>query len=121
MTNSKALPDMFVLDALADDVEDLENILANLNRSPSGWRDSWGREFSRDEVVAALSRLVTDDRVRVYVLEDAGTALVELPARTLPPATFDDAWFGLTPAGRLLHTNWDPNAGNAGSPGAGRV
>jgi len=118
VTTSKALPDMFVLDVVADDVEDLEGILRNLNRSPSGWRDSWGREFSRDEVVAALSRLVREDHVRGYVLDDAGTALVELPARALPPATFDDAWFGLTPRGRLIHSNWDPDAGTAE---AGRV
>ncbi len=102
---------MFVMDALADDVEDLESVLQRLNKSPSRWRDAWGRDFGRNEVIEALSCLVSDDSVRVFVPDRAGTALVELPAKALPPATFDNAWFGLTSRGRLVRTNWDPDAG----------
>jgi len=102
------LPDMYVLDALANDVEDVEAILRMLNSDTAlGWHNEWGRKFRRDEIIETLCRLVADDLVRVYETKEE-PGLVPLPSRTLPPANFDAAWFGLTERGRLVHTNWEP-------------
>lgn len=105
-------PDMYVLDALANDIEDLEAILRMLNSDTVlGWHKEWGRKFRREEIVEALCRLVVDDLVLAYVtLEKPG--LVTLPARTLPDGDFDDASFGLTEKGRLVHANWEPAPGS---------
>lgn len=47
-------PDMYILDTLANDVEDLESILRMLNSDTAiGWHKQWGRRFTRDEVVPA--------------------------------------------------------------------
>jgi hypothetical protein len=108
MANSD-LPDMYVLDALASDLESLEDILRVLNSATElGWRSEWGREFHRSDVVQALARLVQGDLVRVYVPDAATRGLVTCPPRALPPGDFDEAWYGITERGRLVHANWEP-------------
>ncbi len=103
------LPDMYVLDALASDIESLDDILRVLNSTTElGWRGEWGREFHRSDIVQALGRLVEGDLVRVYVLDSATRGLVTCPPRTLPPGDFDDVWYGITERGRVVHTNWEP-------------
>lgn len=110
MTERQPLPDMFVLDSLANDVENLEDILRILNSDEAmGWHKRWGRRFTRDEVVQSLARLVRADHVRVSMLTPNGKWLEELAPTELPPSTFDDVWFALTPHGRVVHTNWDPS------------
>ena len=100
---------MYVLDALADDVEDLESILRVLNSdSAIGWHRQWGRHFTTADVVASLTRLIAADRVRVSVLSVDGKWLEELPATQFPPAAFGEAWFALTPHGRIVHATWEP-------------
>lgn len=109
MTSREDTPDLYVLDTLADDVEELSAILRALNSdSTIGWYHTWGRPFTRDEVVQALSRLIRADGVRVAVLTPDGKSLDDLPPRQLPPASYDEAWFSMTPQGRLRHSNWNP-------------
>ncbi len=109
MTRGKRLADNYVLDALANDVEDLETVLRSLNSDTVlTWRQVWGREFDREEVIEALARLIRQDLVQAYELDNNGTSLIELPARTLPSGDFWNFWFGLTPRGRLVHQNWEP-------------
>ena len=104
-----ALPDMYVLDTLANDVEELESILRMLNSETDlGWHEEWGRNFTRPDVVSALSRLIRQDFVRVFVPDEEGKALLEIAQRSMPPANYDDVYFGMTERGRLVHTNWDP-------------
>jgi hypothetical protein len=110
MTKRQPLPDMFVLDSLANDVESLDDILRILNSDEAiGWHKQWGRHFTREEVVQALARLVRADHVRVSTLTSNGKWLEELAPTELPASTFDDVWFALTPHGRVVHTNWDPS------------
>jgi len=102
-------PDLYVLDSLANDIEDLEGILRMLNSDTAlGWRAEWGREFEREEIVQALTRLTRADLVRTLVLAGDGKSLQELPARALPPESYDSAYFCLTERGRMKHTSWDP-------------
>lgn len=109
-------PDHYVLDAIADDVEDVAAIMRMLNSdSVIGWHHTWGRQFDRNEVVEALSRLVKADLARVSVLSGDAKGLVELLPKQLPPGHYDDAWFAMTPQGRLVHTNWHPDGGR-GAP-----
>jgi hypothetical protein len=110
MIKRDAKPDLYVLDSLADDVEDVAAILRTLNSdSAIGWHEAWGRPFTRDDIVAALSRLVSDNLVRVAVLTRDGKGLTHLPEKQLPISSYDDAWFEMTPHGRLVHANWSPN------------
>ena len=105
------MPDKYVLDALVNDVEDIESILRTLNsESELGWRDEWGSDFLRDEVVMALLRLVRD-LVRVFVLEEEGKSLRELSPRELPSTALGGTYFGMTPRGRIVHRSWEPDAG----------
>lgn len=101
--------DLYVLDALADDIEDLEGMLRILNSDTAiGWKKEWGRRFEREEIVTALSRLVLKDAVRVLVLSGDGKYLTDWPRGALPPGSYGDVYFGMTERGRLLHSSWDP-------------
>jgi hypothetical protein len=109
MTQKQRTPDLYVLDALANDIENLESILRMLNsESALGWTKEWGRPFSRNEIVEALSRLVRKGWVRVLVHASDGKSLSELGVGSLPPGDYDDVYYSLTEPGRLVHGNWDP-------------
>ena len=120
MKSNPRSPDLYVLDSLANDIEDLEGILRMLNSNTElGWATEWGRPFQREELVTALSRLVTKGYVQVFALAADGKSLEPLAPTVLPPGTYQDTYFGMTDRGRLIHRNWDPNVeGNAcgGSP-----
>jgi hypothetical protein len=104
---------MFVLDTLANDIEDLDSIVRMLNSDTAlGWVAEWGRRFRREEVVAALSRLVMRDCVTALILNPDGKSLQKLPARTPPPGGYDEAYFSMTERGRLLHRSWEPGLGD---------
>lgn len=82
------LPDMYVLDALASDLESLDDILRVLNSDAElGWRREWGREFQRTDVVQALARLIQADSVRVYLPNAATRGLIECSPRSLHQLT----------------------------------
>jgi hypothetical protein len=109
MTDRERLPDMYVLDSLANDIEDLDNILRILNSDTTlGWHKQWGRHFGREEIVQSLARLIKNGCVRVSVLTADGKWLEELAPLELPPESFDHVWFAMTPHGRIVHTNWHP-------------
>ena len=103
-------PDLYVLDTLADDVEDLTTIMRALNSDAViGWHRLWGRRFTREDVVPALSRLIMSDLVRVAVPTADGKSLENLADGQLPPADYNDVWFAMTPRGRIVHTDWHPD------------
>lgn len=113
MSKRERTPDLYVLDMLVDDVEELGTILNSLNSDRStSWRHVWGRKFSRNEVVEALSRLIRDDLVHVAVLTTDGKWLDDLQDRELPPVDYSDVWFRITGRGRLVHANWHPEVEN---------
>jgi hypothetical protein len=110
-----------ILDAVSDDLEDLEQIYRSIclefsperygSTDPNAfyWRESANR-VRLEEVVDNLKALV-----------DRGLLCVKLPDRDAPPDTASDltylwhGWFGLTPEGRaeverdaLAHTAAEP-------------
>jgi len=108
--------DMYVLDSLANDVEDLDSILRLLNGSTEfAWRGEWGRAFRREDVVASLSRLIRRRAVRAYVLSVDGRRLEGLSEGVLPSGDFGDAHYGMTPHGRMMHSHWCEENGAEGS------
>lgn len=103
--------DLYVLDTLANDIENLEGILRMLNSDTVvGWHAEWGRPFDRTEVITALSRLIRNEMIQAYALRHDGKALEALPAGQLPSGSYDEAYFGMMPRGRLTHENWDPGS-----------
>jgi hypothetical protein len=106
---SRELIHFVALDALANDLEDLEGILRILN-SPSelGWRDQHPAEFTRDEVVPALLRAIGDGTVEACVYSDSERALVGVGENVVPNGPFDHMWFRLTRRGRMVLDAWKP-------------
>ena len=105
---SDSSPDLFVLDSLANDIEDLESILRMLNsETVLGWKQEWGTTFARDVVVEALSRLIRKELVEVLIAASDGKSLMPLGRGLLPPGSYDDVYFSMTDRGRLVHTNWE--------------
>lgn len=105
------MADLFVLDALADDLEDIERILLAVNHDEYGWKAEWGRVFTHEDVVTALARLIQRDLVRAFVLS-AGADLQALGPGAVP-AQWLDAWYEMTPRGRLVHATQLSNTDEA--------
>lgn|SRR5690606_37032703 len=105
----RELIDYVVLDALANDIESLEDILRILNSSSElGWRDLHPEEFTRAEVVPAIVRAVRDGSIMACHFSEDENALVDAGEGVLPPGSLDDLWFRLTLKGRLLLQAWEP-------------
>ncbi|MGE0352247.1 MAG: hypothetical protein AB7Q69_03315 [Gemmatimonadales bacterium] len=105
----KASVDMYLLDAIADDIEQFSDVIERLNGDrPTAWWRYRGALFGHDEVVEGLSRLIQNDWARVYLLTPGGDALIELAPRALPPSSYTEAWFKITPRGILAHSAWNP-------------
>ena len=105
---------MIVLDALADDIESLEDILRVINSDTViGWRHLHPAPFSNTEVIPALIRAIKRSLVQALVLDSAGKELVTLEP-TVVPQEMGQAWFRMLPRGRIVHTNWDPPEGALG-------
>jgi hypothetical protein len=113
MISGERNADMYVLDVVADDIEGLEDILRMLNDKKHGWQDAWHGTFERPDVVASLSRLIRDGSVQTYSVA-ADHTLVKQPQGSLPHAAYDAAWFGITPRGRVRHSNWTSGSSEDG-------
>jgi hypothetical protein len=101
--------DHFVLDALANDMEAIEDILRMLNSDTElGWRDKHPAPFTREEVLPVLARLIGEDLVEACVPDGTEPGLRDAGPRVLPDGSWDEVWFRMTPRGRIVHSTWDP-------------
>jgi uncharacterized protein YecE (DUF72 family) len=105
---ARELIDYFVLDALADDLESLEDVLRMLNGDGLGWRVHHRAPFAQEEVVPSLFRCIQAGLVRAAVLSADGKGLEPVEERAIPATPLDEIWFELTAHGRLVHENWEP-------------
>jgi hypothetical protein len=111
MSDVRHLLDFVVLDALANDIEDLDGIQRLANHADIGWTAEAGGEIAIAPLLAALTRLIRDHLVRAHVESASVPELVPLPLGVLPDATqLPTAYFQVLPAGRALHAAWDPHS-----------
>lgn len=103
--------DYFVLDALANDLEGLDDILRLVNRPDVGWVAEAGTRIEAAAVLLALPRLMRDHLIQVFVPSADTSELDALPAGVLPAVPLEECYFGLTTQGRLVHGNWSPESG----------
>lgn len=101
--------DMYVLDALANDIEDLEDILRILN-SPSelGWRDQHPAPFTAQEITPAVLRCIRAGNVEACQYSVSEKSLVGLGNKVEPSSPADATWYRLTSSGRLVLNSWNP-------------
>ena len=104
---SRLTIDFFVLDALCNDIESVEDVLRMVNSDTElGWTKEHGRAFTRDDIVTTLLRLIKEQLVFVAEWDESERSLVEQAAGTPPIGSLDDAYYGLSPRGRLVHKAW---------------
>jgi hypothetical protein len=106
---TRAPIDLFLLDALANDLENLDDIVRLLNSEAVGWRDRHPAPFTREDIVPALARVIQEDLVEACILDASGKFLTDAGSRVLPDGRWDDLWFRLTSRGRIVHSNWEPD------------
>ncbi len=107
--------DFVVLDALANDLEDIEQILHLANHDSVGWRQlNGGRSYTRDQIIPSLLRLVRDDLVEACSYSESERSLVGIGRGVLPTGALDDVWFVMTPRGRVVHSSWESEGGMRG-------
>ena len=99
--------DMFVIDVLRHDIEDVEAVLRMLNNTGVlGWRKFWPHDFSRDEVLTSLDRLVRSGLVRLLEYEPASRELVDVRRAVDVCEQADLLWFKLEQAALDLWNKW---------------
>jgi hypothetical protein len=104
----RGLIDYLVLDALANDLEDIEHILEILNSDTQfGWRDYHPEPFTREEMVPALVRAIHDGCVEACIFSEEDGALIGAGERVVPAVPLEDVWFRLTSRGRTVLENWN--------------
>lgn len=101
--------DYFVLDALANDLEDVEHIIHILN-SPTefGWRDQHPDPFTEQEVIPSLLRGVSEGNIEACVYSDQQKALIGAGEGVIPTGSLREVWFRLTRRGRMILKSWEP-------------
>ena len=100
--------DYLVLDAVADDVESLEQIIPSLDRAIRLWViDMRDDRFSREEVAISIARLIRE-RLIEAVATNSDLTMSPIGEGVQPGGTLDDYWFQITPRGRMVHSDWTP-------------
>ena len=115
---ARELIDYCVLDTLADDLENVEDIVRLLNSPRIGWQHLHPAPFTREEVLPVLLRRIRAGDVRAAVYDPVVKGLVALEPNILPAGDLDKVWFELMPQGRLAHQNWDAPLKADGHDGA---
>jgi hypothetical protein len=101
--------DLYVLDALANDIEGFDDILRLLNSPDIGWViENHGQAFVASEVVAALARTIKAGWVRALVVAPESSALQELDDFALPASPLESCYYMITPRGSIIHSTWEP-------------
>jgi hypothetical protein len=108
---ARANIDYYVLDALANDIESVEDIMRLVNHPDVGWAAEGGQPMTRSDILAALPRLVRDKLTQVYVPSATTSEMEALPIGRLPSAPLESCYFGMTVQGRMVHANWAPPTG----------
>ena len=95
--------EMFVLDAMQDDIEDLASIMRYLLE----WRPYWTHDYTETEVMAVLAALIEDGLVEVYGEASDTAELVPIDVPDTDEASLRRYWFRPTPKGRQIWKEWD--------------
>jgi hypothetical protein len=98
---------MFVLDVLRHDIENLESVLRLLNSATSiGWRAFWPHDFTVDEVVPVLNRLLDEGLIR-QLAEERGVLVLREQAVPIVAGT-ERIWFQITDDALQIWERWEP-------------
>ncbi len=87
--------DYLILDAIADDVESVDNICSKVVPTDL---------LSGANLLESLRRLTNDRLVEAYVLK--GPELVGVGEGVWPPGSVEDMWFRITNRGTMVHGHW---------------
>jgi hypothetical protein len=99
---------MFILDVLKYDIENVESILKLLNdRDGIGWRFAWPHDFDKQEVVCGLQNLLRMELIQALTFDDSDEALIEAKDKGAGlPENPEAYWFALTEIGRHALASW---------------
>jgi hypothetical protein len=95
--------EMFVLDSMQDDIEDLASVMRYL----VAWRSRWPQDFTEDEVIEALASLIRDGLIEVYDELPDRDELSPVESSRTDRASLRRYWFRPTTRGKQIWKEWD--------------
>lgn len=106
---SGARLDLFILDVLQHDIENVPSIIRMLNNIGCiGWRNFWPHDFTPDEVVPVVLDLCEQGSVKALKTGFRDDALHECNAVPSVEETCSGlVWFACTEQGIALWKQWD--------------
>jgi len=99
----RLLLEMFVLDSMQDDIEDLASVMRYLVE----WRSLWPRDLTEEEVLDALKSLTEDGLVEAYDESPSNAELQPVERPETDRASLRHYWFRPTTRGRQIWKAWD--------------
>ncbi len=105
----RPLIEMFILDVLRHDIEDVFSIVKMLNNTGSiGWRKFWPHDFTVKEVVTAVNALIRDGLVCQLVYDTECASAVSADSAIEIITGSEEVWHELTEIGRQIWEQWEP-------------
>lgn len=98
---------MFVLDVLQDDIEDLSSAMLHLGQ----WRQDWPRDFTEAEIIVSLRALLDAGWISALALgvnRDGRQVLFEVEVAQTSEDAIRSYWFEPTQSGRDTWQAWEP-------------
>ena len=99
MPSDRPLVDLYVLDTVADDIEEYDNI----SRRVAKWDPA-----ALSQLLASLQRLVQQELIEACMLTADGRSLTGAGPGVWPVIPVPDLWFRMTSRGRMVHSAWEP-------------
>ena len=98
---------MFVIDVLRYDIEDLAAVLRMLNNTgPMGWRKFWPRDFTPEEVLEALDRLVSRGLAKPIEYDPVRRELVDADRHVDVQKEGGSLWYKVEQSALDLWNKW---------------
>ncbi len=102
---------MFIVDVLRHDIEQVSSIIKLLNdRECIGWREFWPHDFSIEEAVYSLNRLMNRSYVRQLIYDQENKVLIPAVTTNEIVTGEEEYWFELTDLGKAAWKEWNPPA-----------
>ncbi len=101
--------DMFIVDVLRHDIEQVSSITKILNDSGCiGWREFWPHDFAIEEVVSSLNRLMRRSFVQQLIYDREKGVLIPTSTINDIVSSEEEYWFELTAHGNAAWEKWKP-------------
>jgi len=101
---------MFIIDVMRyDEAENVTSIINMINDNQNiGWRRHWAHDFTREEIIKGLRKLLEMKLVRPLTYNSVSGELIDSNEAVDFSMNSEDLWFRITELGWRMWEKWNP-------------